>query len=142
MVKMTIGLVLTILLTLAPIIASAEAESIGKLEYLSSCAVCHGTEGKGDGSFSVFLNVDVPDLTQYAKNNNDIFHITYISDIIAGQVEVAAHGDRDMAIWGSRYNAELATKLGDICPVDDTTVESQIRGRILDLAFYLQSIQE
>jgi mono/diheme cytochrome c family protein len=140
--KLATGFALTIVLTLAPIIASAEGESIGKLEFLTSCAVCHGPEGKGNGSFSALLKVDVPDLTQYAKNNNGIFHITYISDIIAGQVEVAAHGDRDMPIWGSRFNAELTTKLGDFRPEDDTTVESHIRGRILDLAFYLQSIQE
>jgi len=79
MVSLTARLVLTILLTLTPTTAAAEGESPGELEYLTSCAVCHGVDGKGDGPFVNFLNVDMPDLTMYAKNNNGLFVTGLIS---------------------------------------------------------------
>jgi mono/diheme cytochrome c family protein len=39
----------------------------GKSEFLSSCAPCHGTDGKGNGSLSTQLKTKPADLTVLAK---------------------------------------------------------------------------
>jgi len=46
---------------------------IGKMEYDSACAVCHGLTGKGDGPLKSQLTKPVPDLTILTKNNKGVF---------------------------------------------------------------------
>ena len=72
----------------------------GKAEYLSSCAACHGAEGRGDGILSSVLKTPPSDLTTLSKRNDGIFPITAVSEIIDGRTFVAAHGTREMPIWG------------------------------------------
>jgi mono/diheme cytochrome c family protein len=44
-------------LVAAPALASAQqTENLGKYEYQISCAVCHGDDGKGEGSLSKYYN--------------------------------------------------------------------------------------
>jgi mono/diheme cytochrome c family protein len=50
--------------------AQAEEFDIGKWEFQSSCASCHGADGKGNGPVSEQLKVPPPDLTLLAKKNN------------------------------------------------------------------------
>lgn len=122
--------------------AVAAEESVGKLEFLSSCAACHGLEGTGDGSFSAFLNVEMPDLTQLAKNNGGTFPANRVYEVIDGREEIKAHGDRYMTIWGSRYSAESIQELEPFGMTSIETIERMVRGRVLELVFFLQSIQE
>ena len=49
--------------------AQAEEVDIGKSEFQSSCASCHGTDGKGNGPVSGQLKVPPSDLTMLVKNN-------------------------------------------------------------------------
>jgi len=139
---LTDTLVAGTLLGLFTTAALAQEESIGQLEYMASCATCHGLEGKGDGTFAAFLDVDMPDLTQLAKNNGGRFPANRVYGIIDGREDVAAHGPRYMTIWGSRYNAEMIEKLDPFGPAGTETVERMVRGRILELVFYLDTIQE
>lgn len=120
----------------------AQDESVGQLEYMASCATCHGPEGKGNGTFAAFLDVDMPDLTQLSKNNGGKFPVNRVYGIIDGREEISAHGTRYMTIWGSRYNAEMIEKLDAFGPTSKETVERMVRGRILELVFFLASIQE
>ena len=48
----------------------------GKAEYHSSCAPCHGKDGKGNGPVSTGLKVPPADLTVLAKKNKACFHST------------------------------------------------------------------
>ena len=43
------------------------ATDLGKAEYYSKCAACHGLSGKGEGSFGEVLKVNMPDLTLIAE---------------------------------------------------------------------------
>ena len=48
--------------------ASAQNIDVDKTEYQSSCAACHGINGKGDGPVSKELKTPPADLTVLAKN--------------------------------------------------------------------------
>ena len=50
----------------------AEDFDVGKAEFQSSCATCHGSDGKGKGPVSEQLKVPPPDLTILAKKQRDL----------------------------------------------------------------------
>ena len=43
---------------------------VGEMEYLSSCAACHGVDGNGKGPLSAELKSQPADLTILAKTND------------------------------------------------------------------------
>ena len=80
----------------------AEVLDPGKAEYHSSCASCHGIDGKGNGPVGADLKVPPSDLTVLARKNNGVFPFNSVYEIIDGRKAVIAHGTRDMPIWGDR----------------------------------------
>jgi mono/diheme cytochrome c family protein len=72
----------------------------GEIEFLSSCAPCHGAEGKGNGPMGAALKAIPPDLTVLAKNNGGVFPFSNVYEVIDGRKAVAAHGTREMPAWG------------------------------------------
>ena len=90
---------------LAGFAAAAQAEDIdiGKSEFLSSCASCHGADGKGKGPVAEQLKIPPSDLTVLAKNNIGVFPTNAVYETIHGLKKIAAHGTRDMPIWGERF---------------------------------------
>ena len=84
--------------------AQAEDLDIGKSEFQSSCASCHGTDAKGKGPVSDQLKIPPPDLTMLAKNNNGVFPTNAVYETIDGLKTIPAHGTREMPIWGERFN--------------------------------------
>ncbi len=124
----------------------AEELDPGRAEYQSSCAPCHGTDGKGNGPVSALLKVPPPDLTVLAKNNSGVFPFNSVYEIIDGRKTVMAHGTRDMPIWGDRYAPEPSKAL---IPRPSENVlsrflgpETVVRMRILAVIDYLNRIQE
>lgn len=99
----------------------------GKLEFQTSCAVCHGNNAAGSGPMAAVLKVAPADLTVLAKNNNGTFPFLRVIETIDGRYDTLAHGGRDMPIWGIRYRENQDPALA--------------RARILDLTLYLESIQ-
>lgn len=79
---------------------SAQESDAGRTAYLSSCAACHGEDGKGNGFLSSVLKVPPADLTTLARRNDGVFPIAAVNEIIDGRTLVAAHGTREMPIWG------------------------------------------
>ena len=61
---------------------AAEDVDVGKAEFQSSCASCHGADGKGKGPVSEQLKVPPPDLTILAKNNNGVFPTNAVYETI------------------------------------------------------------
>jgi len=84
--------------------AQAEDLDIGKSEFQSSCASCHGADGKGKGPVSEQLKVPPSDLTMLAKRNNGVFPVKSAYETIDGSKTIPAHGTREMPIWGERFN--------------------------------------
>lgn len=97
---------------------------------------CHGPEGRGDGPLAAKLSKAPADLTQIAKANGGKFPAARIAEIIDGRAIVAAHGIRDMPVWGERYRT--ATDENEKPSLVDQRARSQIRS----LVSYLEEIQE
>ena len=69
------------------------------------CAVCHGKEGKGDGPAAKALAKAPADLTKLTARNNGTFPDVRVRRYIEGVDEVAAHGTRDMPMWGELFRS-------------------------------------
>ena len=121
----------------APALGHAQDEDIGKREYVSRCAVCHSESGKGDGPLNALLKTPATDLTKIQKNNTGVFPFDRIYRVIDGREQVAAHGPRDMPVWGSENTVDLATGFR----VNPKELESYTRGRIIALIGYIYSLQ-
>ena len=63
---------------------------IGKSEFQSSCASCHGTDAKGKGPISDQLEIPPSDLTMLAKNNNGVFPTNAVYETVYGLKTVPA----------------------------------------------------
>ena len=74
----------------------------GRMLFLTYCASCHGPNGRGDGVMSGELRRVVPDLSKYAMRNGGVFPSVRVRQIIDG-TGVAAHGTRDMPVWGDAF---------------------------------------
>lgn len=112
----------------------------GAAEYKVACFQCHGESGKGDGPMAQFLTIKPTDLTLLAKKNNGKFPFREVFQTIDGRAGLKAHGVGPMPIWGERYTAQSSVSL--IEPYKTWTAEPFVRARILELTFYLQSIQQ
>ena len=117
---------------------------IGKTEYQSGCAACHGVDGKGTGPVADALKTKPADLTMIAKKNNGVFPFDRIYGIIDGREEVKSHSARDMPIWGFRYSPAPIPGVNPVAPYFIDPLydrEPVIRGRILAVIDYLYRIQ-
>jgi mono/diheme cytochrome c family protein len=78
----------------------------GKDSFEAYCAVCHGKAGKGDGPAAPAMKTPVADLTMIAKKNGGKFNPMAVKDMIKGaDREMAAHGSKDMPIWGPVFRS-------------------------------------
>lgn len=117
--------------------AQPQKFDLGKIEYESRCATCHGMTGKGDGPISGLLTRKASDLTVLAKNNNGILPVAAMYDIVMGEKDVPGHGTRDMPVWGKFYSMQAARYYLDV-PYDP---EAYVRARILALIEYINRLQ-
>ena len=69
---------------------AAERMSYGQAEYLNSCAVCHGLEGRGDGPLGEVLMKRPADLTRLSRENGGEFPYTRVFAVIDGRNVVRA----------------------------------------------------
>ena len=136
--KNTALIAVSLALCSGAVFAQQAKTDLGKLEYDTNCAVCHGPTGKGDGSLRDLLRVSATDLTQLARKNQGILPVTRMYDVIDGK-GVPSHGSRDMPIWGRTYMVEDAQRLQEARGSYD--VEALVRGRILMLIEYINRLQ-
>lgn len=136
--------------------AWGQEDQSGRTEYLGACASCHGFDARGGGEVAKYLNVEVPDLTRLAERNGGVFPMLEVIHIIDGRSGVRGHGaetpvwgtgfrltDRDalevsgeMPAWGELFRSAIGDNAGPY------GVETIVRGRMLSLALYLESIQQ
>ena len=108
---------------------------VGKREFQTKCAACHGTDGKGLGSSAEQLKRTLPDLTTMAARNGGVFPVTQTYVMIEGAG--GGHGTREMPVWGLAYTVQAAEELPDL-PYNQAMF---VRSRIMALIEYLASIQ-
>ena len=126
-------------------VALAQDLDAGKLEFQSSCATCHGTDGKGKGPLSGQLKVAPADLTVLAKKNNGVFPVNAVYETIYGIKRIVAHGPPDMPIWGYRYyarNTAPGSKKPDHYIDFSSDPDTIARTRMLAVVDYLNRIQQ
>lgn len=83
-----------------PDLSHAQSGDNGKYWYSNYCASCHGAGGKGDGPVAASLSRTPADLTKIAEANGGAFPFARIAEVIDGRREIAAHGTREMPVWG------------------------------------------
>jgi len=103
--------------------------------YLRHCAACHGTSGKGDGPLASTLKIPPSDLTTLAKRQGGKYDEAAVMAVIDGRRDVAAHGPRDMPVWGAIF-AERVEASGQGWP----EYTALLHGRAL--VDYVGSLQE
>jgi hypothetical protein len=108
----------------------------GKTEFESTCASCHRMSGKGNGPLVNLMTRRPTDLTQLAKNNQGVFPMNRLYEVIDG-AKVPAHGSRDMPVWGRAYRMMDAEYYFDT--QDDA--KALVRARILSLLEYINRMQ-
>ena len=104
-------------------------EHIGEASFQKNCAACHGMKGEGDGPFIEFLKQKPGDLTTIRQR---------IYAWIRDPEKIRAHGTEEMPIWGDRFNTEIIERYGP----DYIGPGSSVHGRILELVFYIGTIQK
>jgi len=111
---------------------------LGRYEFRNHCAACHGTLGKGDGDMAASLVKRPADLTILARQNNGTFPADRVRAVIDGRsADIAAHGKREMPVWGQEYQTELR----DAGAAKASNPEVYVKGRIDALLSYIASIQ-
>jgi mono/diheme cytochrome c family protein len=105
------------------------AADSGDEMYKEYCAACHGRTGKGDGPAVAALKTAPPDLTMLARNNGGKFPADHVQSVLSMGVAEAAHGTKDMPIWGPLFKAISQHNSG------------VARLRISNLTDYMESIQ-
>jgi mono/diheme cytochrome c family protein len=97
--------------------------------YKSYCAACHGVDGRGNGPAVPALKVAPPDLTTLAKRNNGKYPSDHVAAILEGKVTLAAHGSKEMPVWGPIF-----MQLGEGHP-------GEVQQRVTNLTKYIEVMQ-
>lgn len=102
----------------------------GEEMYKTYCAVCHGTEGKGNGPAADALKGPLPDLTTLATKNGGKYPGLKVSAIIRGEQVLPAHGSKEMPIWGHLFWNMSGGH------------EAEVQQRVANLNKYIESLQK
>ncbi len=112
--------------------ASAQA---GKADYEQYCAMCHGSDGKGNGYFlqTVPMNPPPPDLTLLSRKNGGAFPFDDVVETIDGRKNIPSHERIQMPFLGTTLQK----------PGQEFTPESdaEVKKRIEAMARYVKSLQ-
>jgi mono/diheme cytochrome c family protein len=101
----------------------------GQEMYGTYCAVCHGTDAKGNGPAADALKVPPPDLTGLAKKEGGKYPAMRVSSIIRGDATLPAHGTKEMPVWGALFwNMSQGH-------------ESEVQQRVANLNEYIEGLQ-
>ena len=110
-----------------------DSDIVGKKEFTTYCASCHGSGGKGDGPVVHFLKRKPIDLTQLSKNNGSNFPFDRIWGVFDGTYQFDEHGTSEMPIWGYRFIRETQK---------DNEPSDAAKAKALNIILYIQVIQE
>jgi mono/diheme cytochrome c family protein len=106
----------------------------GKVLFHQNCSVCHGLDGKGPDSGSIYdlepeKWVKPADLTALSERNSGKFPADRVRDAIYFKGSIPAHGTPEMPAWGNVfYLLKSRPKV--------------LEERVRDLSAYIDSIQK
>ncbi|MGI1662517.1 c-type cytochrome [Palleronia sp. KMU-117] len=112
----------------------AMADDAGQAAFGQYCATCHGADAKGAGPLGQLISIPIPDLTQLNARNDGVFPMLDVIHVIDGRTGVRAH-EQPMPVYGAVFKSRLS----EIGPY---AAEIAVRGEVLSIAYYLESIQE
>ncbi|MDX1782496.1 MAG: c-type cytochrome [Thalassovita sp.] len=115
-----------------PVLAE-DMKDPGQVSYEQYCAACHGEYGMGQGAIADMLTAEVPDLTTLTARNDGVFPMLEVIHVIDGRTGLRAHGG-PMPVFGALFSDDM-----DLGPYGGPVYT---RGKILSLAYYLESIQK
>lgn len=101
----------------------------GSEMYKAYCAACHGINGKGNGPAAEALKVPPSDLATLAKRNGGQYPAMKVAAIIRGEEVLAAHGSKDMPVWGNLFWSMSGGH------------EAEVQQRVANLNRYIESLQ-
>ncbi len=102
----------------------------GEEMYKSYCAVCHGIDGKGNGPAAEALKVPPTDLTVLSQKSGGKYPSMRVAAIIRGEETLAAHGTKEMPIWGHLFWSMSGGH------------EAEVQQRVANLNKYIESLQK
>ena len=117
------------LAAVASIVAHA-ADDTGADLYLNHCAACHGASGEGGGPVAVAMSVAMPNLRSLSERNGGVFPADEVAAYVDGRELKAAHGDRQMPVWGDVFRGP-----------EQGTAERTVRRRVDALVEFLATLQ-
>lgn len=74
--------------------------AVGAQRFSQHCAICHGSDLKGNGPFPKPYRVP-PDLTTLAKRHAGKFPDEYVSKVLQNGVTLPAHAPAEMPLWSA-----------------------------------------
>jgi len=77
--------------------------------FAKHCAACHGSGGGGDGPLAAELAVPPANLRTIRERHGE-FDESFVLSTIDGRRAVAAHGPREMPVWGDVFASELTAR--------------------------------
>lgn len=111
--------------------APLEPAERGRRDYVRYCASCHGVNGDGTGPVAAALVTRPADLRRLSGRYGSPLDRERLGALIDGRAFVVAHGEREMPVWGERFDV----------PAPDDLRERTIAERFAALLAYLQAIQ-
>ncbi|HEY6395711.1 MAG TPA: cytochrome c [Candidatus Binataceae bacterium] len=102
----------------------------GRRYYLQYCASCHGSNGDGQGPVAKVLSTKPTDLRLLGERYGIPLPTDRLAKLIDGREVVAAHGSREMPVWGEKFEE-----------VPEKGREAKINERIRKILAYLETIQ-
>lgn len=110
--------------------------ALGRQDFETYCASCHGESGRGDGPVAEFIALAAADLTVLARRSAGRFPAELVERVIDGREDVKVHGPRDMPVWGDWFDYEA-----DQPGLRAEEREIVVRARIANLTSYLRTLQ-
>ena len=110
------------------------AASDGRALFMENCAVCHGTDAKGDGTMARAMETAPPDLTLISVRNGGTFPVVKVLSTIDGYTKTSLSGP-GMPEFGALLE-------GDLVPLDTGDgVLTPTPRKLVALLEYIESIQ-
>jgi mono/diheme cytochrome c family protein len=112
--------------------AFAEEVREGRAYFMRYCAPCHGIDADGHGFVARALTHPPSDLRHLGEGNDTSLLADRLIRVIDGRKMVTAHGEREMPVWGERF---------DDIEGEGAPREQAVRDRINATVAYILSIQ-